>query len=74
MSRYERTGDVTMKMHVDLDKCTGNGLCEAVAEDVFEVGEDGLAHLFIEEPPEDRREDMEEAVEQCPTNAISIED
>jgi len=63
-----------MKIHIDLDKCTGHGLCEAVAEDVFEVGDDGQAHLLIEEPPEDRRADMEDAVDQCPTDAISIQD
>jgi ferredoxin len=63
-----------VKMHIDLDKCTVHGLCEAIAEDVFEVRDDAQAHLLIEEPSEDRRADMEEAVDQCPTNAISIQD
>ena len=63
-----------MKINIDMDKCTGHGLCEAVAEDVFEVGDDGQAHLLIEQPAEDRRAEMEDAVDQCPTDAISIQD
>ena len=26
-----------MRVEVDLDKCTGHGICESIAEDVFEV-------------------------------------
>ena len=63
-----------MKINIDMDKCTGHGLCEAVAEDVFEVGDDGQAHLLIEQPAEGRRAEMEDAVDQCPTDAISIQD
>ena len=30
-----------MRVEVDLDKCTGHGICESIAEDVFEVQDDG---------------------------------
>jgi ferredoxin len=61
-------------MKIDPEKCTGIGACEAIAEDVFEVGDDSLAHVLMDDVPEDRRDEMEEAVEGCPTEAISIQD
>ena len=30
-----------MRVDVDLDKCTGHRICESIAEDVFEVQDDG---------------------------------
>jgi len=63
-----------VKIHIDPEKCTGIGMCEGTAEDVFEVGDDGLAHVLVDDVPEDRRDEMEEAVEGCPTDAISIQD
>ena len=30
-----------MRIEVDLGKCTGHGICESIAEDVFEVSDDG---------------------------------
>ena len=31
-----------MRVEVDLDKCTGHGICESIADDVFEVQDDGV--------------------------------
>jgi len=28
-----------MRVEVDLDKCTGHGICESIADDIFEVQE-----------------------------------
>lgn len=60
-----------MKIHIDEDRCTGHGVCEGLAEDIFEVGDDGLAHV-LQNPSEDRREVVEQTVQQCPTLAISL--
>jgi ferredoxin len=43
-------------------------------EDVFRLGEDGYIRLLTEHPSEDKREVMEDAVNQCPTGALSIQD
>jgi ferredoxin len=59
---------------VDYDKCTGLGICESIAPDVFEVDDDGSLQLLVEAPGEDRRGELQEAVEGCPTGALSIED
>jgi ferredoxin len=63
-----------MKVRVDTAKCSGIGLCEATAPMVFEVGEDGLSRVINPEPPDDLRATVEEAVNSCPTSALSIED
>ncbi|SFO44831.1 ferredoxin [Pseudonocardia ammonioxydans] len=59
-----------MKVHIDTTRCTGHGLCEAVAEDIFEVGDDGMAHLLAD-PDADRRGEVDQAVAECPTRALS---
>ena len=63
-----------MKIRVDYDKCSGHGLCEEIAEDVFEVREDGQVHLLCENVAEARRSVIQEAVDECPTQALSISD
>jgi ferredoxin len=63
-----------MKVKVDTTKCSGIGLCEVTAATVFEVGDDGQSHAINPEPPEDGRAAVEEAVHNCPTGALSIED
>jgi ferredoxin len=63
-----------MRISVDYDKCSGHGMCEGIAEDVFEVTADGVVRILMDPMPEDRRKEMEEAVEMCPTGALSIKD
>lgn len=61
-----------MKIKVDATKCAGIGLCEFNAPNVFEVGADGLSRVIDEDPPEEERAAVEEAVMACPTAALSI--
>jgi ferredoxin len=63
-----------MKIVVDRSKCSSIGLCEATASDILEIGADGSLHLLMDDVPEDRRIDLEQACENCPTQALSIED
>ena len=63
-----------MKVRVDTSKCRGIGLCEIAAPTVFEVGEDGQSHAINPEPSEDERAEVEQAVHDCPTGALSIQD
>ena len=63
-----------MRVVLDESKCSSLGMCEGVAPDVFEVGDDGALHLLQPSPPADRRAEMEEAVAACPTGALSLED
>lgn len=62
-----------MKIVVDRSRCSSIGLCEAAVPDVFEIGADGSLRILMDEIPEDRRTDLEQACENCPTQALSIE-
>ena len=63
-----------MRVVVDFDKCNSNAVCMGIAPEVFEVRDDGFLYILNETPPEALRPKMEEAVRQCPTQAISVED
>jgi ferredoxin len=63
-----------MKVGVDTTKCSGIGLCEVAAPTVFEIGDDGQSRAINPEPSEDERAAVEQAVGECPTGALSIED
>lgn len=62
-----------MKVIVDQDACVGDGICEDICPEVFELRDDGLAYVLIEEPSEDLIEKVQEAAEQCPALAIELE-
>ncbi|WP_163751926.1 ferredoxin [Mycolicibacterium helvum] len=61
-----------MRIEVDLDKCTGHGICESIAEDVFEVADDGSVRIHGDPRPESDRERIRQAVSQCPAAALSL--
>lgn len=62
-----------MKVVVDKTRCSSIGLCEATAADIFEIGADGALHILVDDIPEARRVDLEQACENCPTQALAIE-
>jgi ferredoxin len=64
----------TMRIVVDHSKCTGLGICESIAEDVFQVGDDGSLVVLMEDISADRREQLQQAVDSCPTEAIQLVD
>lgn len=62
-----------MKVSVDMTKCEFHGQCMIAAPEVFElVAEDDLR--YVAEPDESLRTVVEEAMDACPVQAISIED
>lgn len=61
-----------MRIVTDRTRCSSIGLCEATAPDIFEVGVDGALQILSDDIPEDRRSDLEQACENCPTRALSI--
>ena len=62
-----------MKVVVDYDLCEANALCMQAAPEVFRVEEDDTLTILVENPPEDQRVKVEEAVRLCPRQAISLE-
>lgn len=63
-----------MRVVVDWDRCESNALCMAAAPEVFEVRDDDQLYLLQEEPSEDLRSKVEQAVRSCPKVALSILD
>jgi ferredoxin len=62
-----------VKVVVDFDLCESNAVCMGIAPEVFEVRDDDFLYILQEEPPEEMRPKIEEAVRMCPKQAISIE-
>ena len=53
---------------VDKEKCIGCGLCASICPDVFELGDDGKAHVI--DPKACSKCDCQEASDNCPVDAI----
>ncbi|MGQ9676083.1 MAG: ferredoxin [Chloroflexota bacterium] len=61
-----------MKLQVDRDLCIGCGLCAEIEPQVFELQDDGYAHVINENPDPSLRPKIQEAIDECPTDAISL--
>ena len=61
-----------MRVVVDYDLCESNAVCMGIAPDIFEVRDDDFLYVLDENPPESSRAKLEEAVQRCPKQAISI--
>ena len=87
-SERQRKGESEpMKVWIDQDLCTGDGLCEEIAPAVFTLLDDGLAYVkegdqVKNEPggsaglalvPDDLEDAVTEAAEECPGECIFIE-
>lgn len=59
-----------MKASVDKNACVGSGMCEASCPTVFKVV-DGKSQVKKNPVPRDQESCVKEAVNGCPTGAIS---
>jgi ferredoxin len=76
-----------MRVWIDQDLCTGDGLCEDHCRDVFTLLEDGIAYVkegdvVLNDPggsrstafvPERLHQQVVDAAEECPGECIFIE-
>ena len=62
-----------MKIVVDYDLCEANAVCMDVCAECFRVEEDDSLTVLMENPPEELRGKVEEAVRLCPRQAIILE-
>jgi len=63
-----------MRAIIDEEACTGCGLCEETCPEVFELGDDDVAKVIVDEIPEEAQDAAREAAESCPQEAITIEE
>ena len=75
-----------MKVWIDQDLCTGDGLCAEICADVFIMRDDGLAYVVedgrvfddpggpdgVADVPEALASDVIEAAEECPGECIFL--
>ena len=62
-----------MKVVVNRDNCIGCGACEAICPEVFNLDDDGLSTVICDNFKDIDESSISEAIESCPTNAISKE-
>ena len=62
-----------MKAIVDLDLCTGCGLCVDTCPAVFEI-DAAVAKVLVASVPADAASACREAADNCPVEAIKIEE
>ena len=62
-----------MKAIVDLDLCTGCGLCVDTCPAVFEM-DDAVAKVLVARVPENALSTCREAADNCPVEAVKIEE
>ena len=57
------------KIDIDDSLCTGCGLCASNCPDIFEIGDDNIAHVV---DVESITCNLKDVAEQCPVNAINV--
>jgi ferredoxin len=61
-----------MKVRIDPDLCTGCALCSDSVPDVFKMGDD-IAEVIVAEVPANLESAVQEAVDDCPAEAILVD-
>lgn len=60
---------MTKSLIVDPDTCTGCELCVDTCPDVFKMNSDAIAEVF--NPEGDSKDNIQQAIDDCPSSAIS---
>jgi ferredoxin len=60
------------RIALDGERCVGSGACEALAPEIFEVGDDGVVAVLRPKPGAGDLPDVEAAVRTCPTRALAL--
>lgn len=63
-----------MKIVVDRGRCSAMGICESIAPDYFEVGDDGQQVVLKDDVAAEDLARIEDAVASCPARALSVDE
>ena len=63
-----------MKVKVNRDSCIGCGACAAICDEDFEIDDEGLSVAKTEDVQEDKKQEVQDAADSCPTGAIEVEE
>lgn len=61
-----------MRLVIDYNRCRRTGQCSYLHPELFKADEVGAPLILVEHPDGGLREAAEEAVELCPSGAISL--
>ena len=70
----EKGKGTNMKAIVDRETCIGCGLCAAICPEVFEMDDEGKSCVIADPVPTDVEDAAQDAADQCPVSAITIEE
>nr|WP_106781537.1 ferredoxin [Lysinibacillus timonensis] len=65
-------------VRVNQETCIACGACGAAAPDIFDYNEEGFAYVLLDdnqgilEVPEELYDDLEDALDGCPTDSIKV--
>jgi ferredoxin len=63
-----------MKAYIERDGCIACGLCIDTCPEVFQMAEDGLAEVIVEDVPEEAEDRTIESQENCPVSVITAKE
>jgi ferredoxin len=61
-----------MRAIVDPDRCEGNARCLAAAPQLFDLDDNDVARVLLDEVPPSMADEAREAAEACPRMAITL--
>ncbi|MFJ8812934.1 ferredoxin [Amycolatopsis thermoflava] len=59
---------------IDANRCEGHARCVARAPELFDVDDEGVSFVLVEEVPAHLADAAREAAQACPERAISLTD
>jgi ferredoxin len=57
---------------VDHDECEANAVCVGIAPEMFDLDDDEVLHINVEEPEGELAAKARDAVDSCPKRALFI--
>jgi ferredoxin len=62
-----------MKVTVNHDTCEGHGKCQDSAPEVFELRDDDLSYVLLDDISDELKPKVDKAIRLCPRQAIAWE-
>ena len=61
-----------LRLYVDPDECEANAVCVGIAPEVFDLDDDEVLHILVEQPDGELLDRAREAVDSCPKRALFL--